>query len=82
MDNANRIENHLSPANLIPEKRRIIQQEVIEARQAICDFHRKVMETGVYGDWPEKAQRVLDRAHGHMPGQRGASTFSKGDIVR
>lgn len=78
-----RVDEYLSPANKIPESRRLIQQDVIEAK-AVLQANHHAMEHGGDYNWPasDRAYRVMQRAHHHQPGEKGASTFRPNSLSR
>lgn len=80
MDDSSRVDNHMSPANCIPVKRRLIQDEVVTARLT----QRELPQNRSMEDWDRahKAWDTMDFAHRHQPGEKGSSTFGPSTLSR
>lgn len=76
-----RVDDHLSPANNIPDSHNIVQKDVTAAvMQLNCD-RREAHMVGHPMPWNEKtmeAYETIHRARHHQPGEAGSSTFRAG----
>jgi len=74
-----RVENHLSPANKIPDDHTIVQHDVNNAIMT-CQDERHQRHMGIPTNYDRlfEAQDTLHRARHHQPGEAGSSTWSPG----
>ncbi len=82
-----RVDDHLSPANKIPDPHQIVQHDVINAHftlqeECMREHAKPPVSPFVGGDtnWERtyEAQSTIRRALHHQPGEAGSSTWKPG----